>query len=240
MMHGDYLNLISPSHGLFVSLFLGGLVGGATHCSGMCGPLVLGQIGALPAGLQGRKAVAARLLLPYHLGRVTTYTMLALVLGVFVHVFTIIGVPKELLAVPLLSMAALIFMVSAVPGLATLFPWAVRLSVPVAGGVIGKISKPLMMNPAGWRGYALGLLLGFMPCGLVMAALMAAGTAPNAAGTALAMAGFGLGTMPVLMTLGLGGTWIKQKWPVQMRAISSIIMVVNSLMLFRLATQMVI
>ncbi len=49
---------------------------------------------------------------------------------------------------------------------------------------------------------ALGALWGWMPCGLVYAALGLALNAGSAGGGALAMVAFGLGTLPMLMTMG--------------------------------------
>lgn len=64
--------------GLFTSLFAAGLLGSMTHCVGMCGPFVAGQV---VARLEARPAADMRefhrltgaALLPYHLGRTTTY-----------------------------------------------------------------------------------------------------------------------------------------------------------------------
>ena len=235
-VYGDCLSNFTAAYGLFLSLFLGGLIGSVTHCSGMCGPLVLGQIGALPRN----SGPAARMLLPYHLGRITTYILLAVVFSAFVGIAALYALPKTILSVVLLSFAALMFMVSAVPGLSVMFPWLGRLSLPVPSGVISRAGRPFMVRPAGWRGYILGVLLGFMPCGLVIAALMAASTAANPAVAGLTMAAFGLGTMPALVAIGCGGSWIKRKWPVQTRVFSSIIMAANSLLLFWLAAHMVI
>lgn len=235
-MYGNCLGNFSSEYGLFISLFLGGFVGSLTHCTGMCGPLVLGQIGALSQ----KSPPYTKMLLPYHLGRITTYVLMAVSLSSVVGFTAFFGFPKSVLSVLFLSLAALLFMVSAVPGLSRMFPWLARVSLPLPTGFIARIARPLMINPAGWRGYGLGLLLGFMPCGLVIAALMATATADNLLMAGFAMALFGLGTMPVLMSIGHGGSWIKRNWPVQTQAISSIIMAVNGLLLFWLAANVAI
>ena len=81
--------------GLLASLFLAGLVGSATHCVGMCGPFVLAQT---VARLEERPAsdmreihrLSGAALVPYHLGRATTYAGLgaiaALVAGGFIEI----------------------------------------------------------------------------------------------------------------------------------------------------------
>src|SRR5262245_38327356 len=71
--------------GLPLALFLAGLVGSLTHCTLMCGPFVLAQVagrleaGAAAGGELVRLAGAA--LVPYHLGRMTTYSVLGGVAG---------------------------------------------------------------------------------------------------------------------------------------------------------------
>src|SRR5437763_314626 len=78
------------SIGVPASLFVAGLAGSAVHCVGMCGPFVLGQImgdadGATAYGEWRRLAGAA--LLPYHLGRLTTYTALGALAGAATALF---------------------------------------------------------------------------------------------------------------------------------------------------------
>src|SRR6185369_15932837 len=74
------------------SLFLAGLAGSLVHCVGMCGPFVLGQVAAdVEATRAGRYGEWGRLagaaLVPYHLGRLTTYTMLGAVAGAATALF---------------------------------------------------------------------------------------------------------------------------------------------------------
>jgi sulfite exporter TauE/SafE len=64
--------------GLMLGLLLAGLAGSAMHCVPMCGPFVLGQVAdrmaRVPAvRLCELQRVRGGLLLPYHLGRITTY-----------------------------------------------------------------------------------------------------------------------------------------------------------------------
>lgn len=60
-----------------------------------------------------------------------------------------------------------------------------------------------------WRGaFAVGLLWGWLPCGLVYAALALALAAGGALAGALIMLAFGLGTLPALISLGFAGRWL--------------------------------
>lgn len=230
VVFSECLSFIAPVQGLAASLFLGGLVGSFVHCTPMCGPLVLAQTGA------GRSGI----LVPYHLGRITTYTGMAVLFHSFVNLAGLFSPAKVVLTAFLLGFAALMFLVSALPGLAAVFPWAARVSVPIPTKILDRLARPLMVDPSGWRGYGLGLVLGFMPCGLVVAALMAASTADSAGQAAFAMLSFGAGTAPALVAIGCGGGWIKRKWPLQVRVVSSIVMAGSGLILFWLAARLVI
>jgi uncharacterized protein len=66
---------------LLTSLFVVGLLGSISHCVGMCGPFVLGQLvarlEATPvARLHEFRRLTGAALAPYHLGRITTYGLL--------------------------------------------------------------------------------------------------------------------------------------------------------------------
>lgn len=197
-------------HGsLLASLFIAGLLGGAGHCAGMCGPFVLGQVMArLEAVPAERMSEFHRLqgaaLAPYHLGRATTYIGLgagaAALAGGFIDLTGF-----RWLSVGLLVLAAMFFAGYALSRIGI-------VSLPLdAGGAgwwqrrVGQRIRPLFAKPVGWRGYGLGLALGFLPCGLLYGALAAAAASGTALAGAFAMAAFALGTVPVLVGVGLAG-----------------------------------
>src|SRR6201987_3183637 len=64
--------------GLLLGLFAAGAAGSVIHCGPMCGVFVLGQMSERmarlpPEGLCERQRFGNGLLLPYHLGRLSTY-----------------------------------------------------------------------------------------------------------------------------------------------------------------------
>lgn len=209
-----YTALSSTGASLPIALFTAGLVGGITHCAGMCGPFVLSQSNDLKKPLH-----TARLF--YHFGRITTYICLAIL---FSHIFNLAALfspSKALITVPLLLTAALIFFVNAIPALQRIFPWVLNikmfaLPLPLQNGFQYAHNLPYAL-----REYAMGIILGFMPCGLVVAAIMAASTAPSLAQTILAMAAFGFGTMPALLSLSFGTASLQSRYPNLIQPMSS-------------------
>lgn len=192
--------------GLPASLFTVGLIGGFTHCTGMCGPFVLAQSGTL-------KRISSIVLIPYHLGRMTTYVTLALLTNTILNLAFAASDLRFLIAAPMLAVAGVIFLVTAFPRLGMIFPWAHKIVIPIPYRMFSKASRALSKSSGILKQYGLGVLLGFMPCGLVLSALLAASSAPHAAQAVFAMAAFAVGTVPALIITAAGGNIFKKNFP---------------------------
>jgi uncharacterized protein len=229
-MLGEWLPFTHP-----LGMLLLGLVGGAVHCSGMCGPFVLFQVGSRLAALPVVDGpILARLsgmaLLPYHAGRTTTYSLLgaaAAGLAGGLQRISLSGyLPAAALSLAALAMAfiALRQVQSAVPGRAGGFvtSWMNRLS-------------PMFRQTTGMSGYMLGVALGFLPCGLLYSALLLAGAAGSWQAGAMGMLLFSVGTIPALLVVGLFGAAAGQRWRGAMRKLLLPVFVLNVLLLLLLA-----
>lgn len=219
---------LTTANGLKASLFVAGLVGGFTHCAGMCGPFVWAQTGSV-------NKLSSTLLLPYHAGRMTTYVMLAVLTNTVLNLAFPVSSMKSLVAAPLLMLAGVTFFITAFPQLKAVFPWAgaIRLNLPYRWIALPSVS--LMQNPDVVKKYMLGVLLGFMPCGLVFSALLAAATANDAAQAALAMAAFTAGTVPALVIVAAGGHSLKTLFPRVSDYIFRSVMIFNGIWLILMA-----
>lgn len=226
----------STSYGLPASLFLGGLVGGVTHCAGMCSPFVIAQA---PQGGTTLTRTKKSLLLPYHLGRMTTYVAMAVALNGFVNLAFLYSDMKGLIAAPLLMLAGVLFFVTAFPQLARLFPWAARVRLRLPYAFMNRMMGHLSNDQTPVKRYGMGVLLGFMPCGLVMAALMAAASAPSIFDAAIAMSAFTFGTMPALIMVALGASSLQNKFPRASAYIKQGAMALSGIWLFVLAGTLV-
>lgn len=212
------------------SLVVAGLAGGATHCAGMCGPFVIAQVTSGLAARPSLSRLSAGALVPYHLGRATTYAGLGaaagLVSGTLVH-----GAGFRLVLVVLLVLGAALMLAQAVAQLAAFLP-----ATPAGlADRVGRAAAPLLADARGGRRFLLGIVLGFLPCGLLYGALAAAAASGSALGGALAMAAFAAGTVPALVGVGLAGAFFGRRFLPAARAIAAPMLVVNAAVLAVLA-----
>jgi len=223
-----------------IALLLMGLAGSFTHCVAMCGPFVMAQMTAsLDAAFGRGYGVMHRLrgaaLIPYHLGRMTTYTALgAGSAGVIEFVGNVAGF--RALAAIMLVIAALAMIAQAV---GRSIPLLDRLFAGQAPMFMPRLARGLLERPTGWRGYALGVALGFLPCGLLYAALAAASGAGNATRGALVMAAFALGTTPGLLGVGWAGLLFGRRWLRVSAMFAPVLLLIGATMLLAMAWRFV-
>ncbi len=200
------------------------------HCVQMCGPLVLTYSVAANTG-RGRRPLLG-LHLAYNAGRTVTYSVLGAAAGLTGGAMGWVGrfAGIENSAAILAGIAMLL------TGIA-LFGFA-----PGIKGWRGFALPQGLLRPAGRllsstaprAKFALGLMMGFLPCGLVYAALMKAIGAASPIDGALTMLAFGLGTSVALVAVGLGSSAITRKLARWGTAISAItVMVMGALLIAR-------
>jgi sulfite exporter TauE/SafE len=178
-----------------------GLTTSLGHCIGMCGPLI--STFSLAQGRTDKRlrSLAPALLL-YHLGRVNSYAVIGLVFGLVASAAQAAGPSAQVRgALFLVSGLLMIFLGMGLLGL-------VRTTQLVESSRLGRFAAERFMELIGTRNmtgrYLLGVANGFLPCGPVYAVAAAALTAPTPIHGAGTMAMFGLGTIPVLLAVGLG------------------------------------
>lgn len=218
--------------GLPMSLLLAGLAGSLVHCVGMCGPFVLAQVIADTGSTTGRYAEWQRLtgaaLVPYHLGRLTTYTALGALAGVITALFVATTGFAWLSAV-MLALAAILMVLQAL-GL------ALGATSPLSS-LVSRLAAPFVSSSEPAKRYALGLVLGFLPCGLLYGALAAAAGTASAPEGAFAMAAFGLGTVPALVGVGWLGLILRRRLRGLRRWVAAPMLVASAFVMLTLASQ---
>ncbi|QQG35772.1 MAG: sulfite exporter TauE/SafE family protein [Micavibrio aeruginosavorus] len=225
---GLCLHDISAQAGLFSSLLLAGLAGGFTHCIPMCGPFVLAQHTDFKNEKSPIRRLSGTALLPYHLGRTTTYVILAILFSSLLNAALLFSPLKSLAAAILLLCAALIFMVNIIPALGQNFPYLAYIRLPIPQTALARLAAPFTSGQTLAHQYILGLLLGFMPCGLVIAALMTAIAIQSPLLSGLAMVFFGLGTIPALALASTGVRMIGHRWPQSLKHMRVLMLIISA------------
>jgi sulfite exporter TauE/SafE len=186
---------------LLVSALLMGLLG-SSHCVVMCGGVVAMTCSALPLARRGRVGAQLPYVLAYNAGRIASYAAAGAVAGALGATLASFGVVER--AQLGLRVAAGVMMIAVglyVAGLARALRWLERAGEP-AWRRIAPIARRLVPVRSPPQALALGLLWGWMPCGLVYAALAASVTSGGALGGAATMVAFGAGTLPTLVAMG--------------------------------------
>ena len=177
-----------------LAAFMLSLLGGL-HCAGMCG----GFIGALQVN-RPRAVPAARLAAGYHLGRVASYMMAGALVGVIGgSLYAADVLPLQVLLLVAGSMALVAI------GLAMFGAnrWLKRIE-PIGVGIwrlVAPWARRVYPPRSGRQALLAGLAWGWIPCGMVYAALPLALVSGGPLQGALVMLAFGLGTLPNLVVV---------------------------------------
>lgn len=229
---------------LIISLFNLGFFGGFGHCIGMCGPFVLSQVSMrlqniAVEGFTGFSKLKGLMLLPYHFGRITTYSFIGFLVSLLsknVKEFTNI----KYFSAFLLILAAIIFLQKAfegkilirIPLLNKFFTHFSFIFRKFSNKFRPKILDKLFRNPEGLNGYLLGIILGFIPCGLLYGAFVVCATISNPFLAAFGMFLFGIATIPALFSASFGGYVILKTIGKSFNSFARLVILINSATLF--------
>ena len=236
-----------PTDSLYLLMFGSGLLGGFGHCIGMCGPIVATYSLSLK-----QRSIVPHLL--YHMGRITTYSILGGFIGL---TGSFAGVVKSIERFQSITLAfvgiVMILMAFSIGGWLPVFKGIIddteirrrgdaedlkpedsklpRFSVSpflrfstYSSHLINRITRFIVETKSIGSFFPMGLLLGFIPCGLLYTALIAAAGAGVEAKNQiegllrgmLMLFLFGLGTAPAMFLLGrivsLKSEWLRNRF----------------------------
>lgn len=179
--------------------FILGLLGG-THCLGMCGGIATTVSLSNPNGTKG-----FGLLLGYNSGRILSYTLAGALLGSLSWL-----VENQIIQLALRTFAGIMLICM---GLYIAQWWQGLTRIERAGGMIWKKISPLASKLLPVKNISqallLGVLWGWLPCGLVYSTLIWASAASDWTLSAQLMAAFGLGTLPTMLLTGVLAQQVK-------------------------------
>jgi sulfite exporter TauE/SafE len=179
------------------SAFLIGLYG-SFHCIGMCGPIAL----ALPIQSDSKfKLISGRIL--YNVGRAITYAIIGLLFGLIGQSLSLAGFQQS---VSILAGVLILLMVL----LPSNISQKIYLLKPAYGftNFLKQKFGALLKKKSVASTFLIGLLNGFLPCGLVYIAVAGAIASGNFLDGAAYMFVFGIGTLPIMLAVSLAGNFI--------------------------------
>jgi hypothetical protein len=212
----------------YITAFLLGLFS-TVHCIAMCGSV----IGALTLSLPADVRESQRRMLPfvfnYNIGRVLSYAIAGTVVGLLSSPLS------DLNAHWVLRILSVIVMISMGLYLAGWFPKfarAEKLGAPV-WRLLQPIGQKLLPVKSCSQAFLLGMVWGWLPCGLVYAALAVAATAGDPVKGGLVMLAFGAGTLPAVMGAGLfTGMLASLGRSTQLRQVAGVLIILMALVTF--------
>ncbi|MCK9452782.1 MAG: sulfite exporter TauE/SafE family protein [Bacteroidales bacterium] len=198
---------------LYTALTIGLI--GSIHCIGMCGPIAV----ALPVGNRSTTGKFVGVIL-YNLGRSVTY-------GVLGALFGLLGKGIEMAGFQ--QWASIILGVVMI--LSVLFPFLFHGKISVdqllsgyAARLISNFRK--LFGKTSYKNLAvIGLLNGLLPCGLVYVAVAGAINTNSVANGIAFMFVFGLGTIPVMMSVTMLGSIIGLRFRKQLNKVIPVFIV---------------
>jgi uncharacterized protein len=182
-------------------------VASGVHCVGMCGGFV-GAFNGIRIMKAERKSGSEpdyfrwRRSLAFNAGRITSYSAAGALAGFVGGQLTSLTGAQTFLYV-----AANILLVLIGLHLAGWSSGVEKIGLP-----LWRLLQPFAAKAMRGNGYVAGLFWGWLPCGLVYAALAAAALAGSAAGGAAAMAAYGIGTLPWLLAAGAAFSWLQKRF----------------------------
>lgn len=188
---------------------------GSFHCIGMCGPIAL----ALPVHNQPPVLKYALIAL-YNLGRIFTYSIFGIIAGVIGKGIILAGYQQALsIAVGILLLLSVFLHFENSMSSSKIF-FKIKTNL---GKAFSKSTKPSL--------FIIGMLNGFLPCGLVYAGIAGAAASGGALQGFLFMTAFGLGTMPMMYIVPLIGNKISISSRNKIRRATPVIVTAMALML---------
>jgi sulfite exporter TauE/SafE len=193
-----------------------GFLGSFGHCLGMCGPITV----ALSLSAQGDDPPQGWQQLRFHLllnlGRLISYGLVGAAIGglgsVLVAGGTLAGVGSPLRrGIALVTGLLLIWLGlrQVAPGLLPKLPFL----HPLQGALHDRLQRA-MAHAAHRRNWAtpalVGLAWGLVPCGFLYAAQIKAAATSSLGAGAFTMLAFGLGTLPMMVGLGVSSAWLSR------------------------------
>ncbi len=210
----------------YFAVFLIGILGGFSHCIGMCGGFVMTYSLKLTDNISNNNKSFWQKFFPHLLfngGRVFTYTILGEIFGILGSTLGFILAFRNFQG-GLMLFAGIIMIVMGLD-----FAGFLPAHKPDTFPGINKFKNLVqsLFRRVNHRNlFGLGFVLGFLPCGMVYAIGAKAAATQSIIGGGLTMLFFGLGTLPAMILTGLTAHLISNKLRNRLYKIAAILIII--------------
>jgi hypothetical protein len=185
----------------YIVAFAMGLVS-SLHCITMCGSIIGTLTLSLSPDIRNKKALLLPFVFNYNFGRITSYALAGAIAGIIQSIATM---QMGEYGYRLLQLLSAVIMAGAGLYIAGWFP---RFAYIEKAGLhfwrkIEPFGRKLIPVKNTTQAFLFGMVWGWLPCGLVYAALALAATTGSVGHSAFTMLAFGLGTLPAVMGVGI-------------------------------------
>ena len=177
---------------LYIAALTLGILG-SFHCIGMCGPIAV----ALPVNNESwlSRIFGGSL---YNFGRALTYALMGAIFGLVGQGLNLVGLQQVVsISIGVIMMLSVVF-----PLIFKQAKWIDEINNKVVGGLKRSFSK-LFQKRSNTSLLLIGILNGFLPCGLVYMAIAGAIATGDLMQGSIYMFLFGVATLPIMLSLTL-------------------------------------
>lgn len=207
---------------LYAALILGLI--SSLHCIGMCGPIAM----MLPVD-QKNEVKKVIQILTYHIGRITAYSILGLFFGLLGRGFFLAGFQQNMSIIVGILIIVVVLIPEKVFAQHNFSKPIFKLISKVKSALGKQFKKKTYLSL-----FFIGLLNGFLPCGLVYVALFGALAMQQVHLSIAYMALYGLGTVPLMSAVVLTSNWVSVAFRNKIQKIIPVVVVaVGALFILR-------
>ncbi len=206
---------------IIISAFMMGFIG-SIHCVGMCGPLAI----SMPFSFFSSFTKWTAILL-YNIGRVIAYSIIGIFVGLLGRGVNWFGISQ------IFSLILGTLIVISVVSPTVVKSIGIRLPHWVNKNQVNTLQFLIKKKSVSWM-FLVGMLNGFLPCGLVYMAVAAALSTYTILGAVTFMAFFGLGTIPAMITVIIAGQHLPLSWRIGFRKLVPVVtFIIGTLLILR-------
>ncbi len=199
----------------FLLLLSLGFLGSFGHCAGMCGPIAVAFSLSAQSDASPSRWQQVRFHVLLNIGRILSYVLIGAAIGALGSVLIaggqMAGVGSLLRRVMALLTGTMLIWFGLSQVAPRLVPHVPLLHPLLQGKLHDRLSRSMVnlsLDSQWWTPFFLGTVWGLIPCGFLYAAQIKAAETGNLWQGMITLLAFGLGTVPMMLGVGVSASWL--------------------------------